>query len=89
MEFVYGERSAHAVRPGRRHAADLERVRDELDRVRQDAGLWREETDRERARIANMQTDNEHTEREMARLRAELDQAEQARRRWWRRWLKR
>jgi hypothetical protein len=53
-----------------------------LDRARQDAGLWREEADRERARIANMQTDNEHTEQEMARLRAEL---EQARRSWWRR----
>ena len=64
------------------HAAELERVRDELDRARQDAGLWHEETDRERARIANMQADNEHTEREMARLRAEL---EQARRPWWRR----
>ena len=39
------------------HAAELEQVRDELDRTRQDAGLWREEADRERARIANMQTD--------------------------------
>jgi hypothetical protein len=48
----------------RQHAdhTDLERVRDQLDRARQDAGLWREEADRERARIANMQTDNEHTE---------------------------
>ena len=65
--------------------AELERVRDELDRARQDAGLWREEADRERARIANMQTDAEHTEREMARLRAEL---ERARRPWWRRFSK-
>ena len=64
------------------HAAELERVRDELERSRQDAGLWREETDRERARIANLQADTEHTEREMARLQAEL---EQARRPWWRR----
>src|SRR4051812_30468239 len=64
------------------HTAELERVRDELDRARQDADLWREEADRERARTANMQTDTEHTEREMARLRAEL---EQARRPWWRR----
>jgi hypothetical protein len=31
----------------------------------------------------------QHTEREMARLQAELEQAEQARRRWWHRWLKR
>jgi chromosome segregation ATPase len=62
--------------------ADLEQVRDELDRTRQDAGLWREEADRERARIANLQADAEHTERDMARLRAEL---EQARRPWWRR----
>jgi hypothetical protein len=36
------------------HAAELEQVRDELDRSRQDAGLWREETDRERARITNL-----------------------------------
>lgn len=64
------------------HTAELERVRDELDRTRQDASLWREETDRERARIANMQTNTEHTEREMARLQAEL---EQARKPWWRR----
>jgi chromosome segregation ATPase len=73
--------------------AELERARQdadrqrgdhatELDRARQDAGLWREEADRERARIANLQADAEHTEREMARLRAEL---EQARRPWWRR----
>jgi septal ring factor EnvC (AmiA/AmiB activator) len=39
------------------HTAELERVRDELVRARQDAGLWREETDRERARITNMQAD--------------------------------
>jgi septal ring factor EnvC (AmiA/AmiB activator) len=39
------------------HTAELERVRDELVRARQDAGLWREETDRERARIINMQAD--------------------------------
>jgi chromosome segregation ATPase len=71
------------------HAIELERVRDELERARQDAGLWREETDRERARIANMQADAEHTEREMTRLRDKLEQAEQARRRWWHRWLKR
>ena len=64
------------------HAAELERVRDELERSRQDAGLWREEPDRERARIANLQTDTEHIEREMARLQAELEQAEQAQRRW-------
>jgi chromosome segregation ATPase len=64
------------------HAAELERVRDQLDRARQDAGLWRDEADRERARIANLQADAEHTEQEMARLRAEL---ERARRRWWRR----
>src|SRR3954463_14172596 len=55
--------------------ADLEQVRDELDRARQDAGLWREEADRERARTANLQADAEHTERELARLRAELEQA--------------
>jgi uncharacterized coiled-coil DUF342 family protein len=68
----------------RQHAdhTDLERVRDELDRACQDADLWREEADRERARIANLQADTERTEREMARLRAEL---EQARRPWWRR----
>jgi hypothetical protein len=47
-----------------------------------DADLWRDETDRERACIANLQADAEHTEREMARLRAEL---EQARRPLWRR----
>jgi multidrug resistance efflux pump len=64
------------------HATELERFRDQLNRARQDAGLWREEANRERARIANMQTDTEHTEQEMARLRAEL---EQARRPWWRR----
>jgi DNA repair exonuclease SbcCD ATPase subunit len=64
------------------HAAELEQVRDELERSRQDAGLWREETDRERARIANLQADAEHTEREMTRLQMEL---EQARRPWWRR----
>ena len=57
------------------HAAELERVRDELDRARQDAGLWREEADRERARIANLQADAEHTEREMTRLQMELEQA--------------
>jgi chromosome segregation ATPase len=57
------------------HAAELERVRDELDRARQDAGLWREEADRERARIANMQTGTEHTEQEMARLRTKIEQA--------------
>jgi chromosome segregation ATPase len=71
------------------HAAELEQVRDELERSRQDAGLWRDETDRERARIANLQADAEHTEREMTRLQMELKQAEQARRRWWHRWLKR
>jgi chromosome segregation ATPase len=64
------------------HTAELERVQDELDHSRQDAGLWHEETDRERTRIANMQADGEHTEREVTRLRAEL---EQARRPWWRR----
>jgi DNA repair exonuclease SbcCD ATPase subunit len=64
------------------HAAELEQVRDELDRTRQDAGLWREEADRERARIANLQADAEHTERDMTRLRTEL---EQARRPWWQR----
>jgi chromosome segregation ATPase len=64
------------------HAAELEQVRDELDRIRQDAGLWREEADHERARIANLQADAEHTERDMTRLRTEL---EQARRSWWRR----
>jgi hypothetical protein len=64
------------------HAAELEQVRDELDRSRQDAGLWRDEADRERARIANLQADAEHTERDMTRLRTEL---EQARRPWWRR----
>jgi hypothetical protein len=42
------------------HAAELEQVRDELDRARQDAGLWREEADRERSRIANIQADTEH-----------------------------
>ncbi len=68
------------------HAIELERVRDQLDRARQDAGLWREEADRERVRIANLQADTEHTEREMARLRAEL---EQARRPWWWRLLRR
>jgi chromosome segregation ATPase len=64
------------------HAAELEQVRDELDRVHQDAGLWREKADRERARIANLQADAEHTERDMTRLRTEL---EQARRPWWQR----
>jgi hypothetical protein len=68
------------------HATELERVRDQLDRARQDAGLWREEADRERALIANLQADAEHTERDierdMTRLRTEL---EQARRPWWRR----
>jgi hypothetical protein len=39
------------------HAIELERVRDQLDRARQDASLWREEADRERARIANLQAD--------------------------------
>jgi predicted RNase H-like nuclease (RuvC/YqgF family) len=73
--------------------AELERARQdadrqradhatELDRVRQDAGLWREEADHERARIGNLQADAEHTEHDMTRLRAEL---EQARRPWWRR----
>ena len=62
--------------------ADRARLEAELERARQDAGLWREETDHERARIANLQADTEHTEREMARLKAEL---EQARRPWWRR----
>src|SRR4051794_32219865 len=62
--------------------ADLERVRDELDRTCQDAGLWREEADRERARVANMQADAEHIERDMARLQAELKQAHRP---WWRR----
>jgi chromosome segregation ATPase len=57
------------------HAAELEQVRDELDRSRQDAGLWRDEADRERARIANLQADAEHTERDMTRLRTELKQA--------------
>ena len=63
------------------HAIELERVRDQLDRARQDAGLWRDEIDRERARIASLQADAEHTEREMARLRTKLEQA----RPWWRR----
>jgi chromosome segregation ATPase len=54
----------------------------ELDRARQDAGLWREEADRERARIINLQADAEHTERETAHLRAELEQAPRS---WWRR----
>jgi hypothetical protein len=40
-----------------------------------DADLWRDETDRERARIANLQADAEHTERDMAWLQAELEQA--------------
>src|SRR3954462_2839600 len=43
--------------------------------------LWREETDRERTRIADLQADAEHTERQMTRLQMEL---EQARRPWWR-----
>ena len=55
-------------------------------RTRQDADLWREEADRERARIANLQADAEHTERDMTRLRTEL---EQARRPWWRRLIRR
>src|SRR5690349_16873856 len=38
-------------------------------------GLWREEADREHARTANMQTNAEHTEHELARLQAELEQA--------------
>ena len=71
------------------HAAELKGIRDELEQARQDAGLCREEADRERARIANMQADAEHTEREMARLKAELEQADQVRRRWWHRWLRR
>ena len=53
---------AHHDRQRLRVADFLERVRDELDRTRQDASLWREETDRERARIANLQADTEHTE---------------------------
>jgi uncharacterized coiled-coil DUF342 family protein len=57
------------------HAAELEQVRDELDRACQDAGLWREEADRERAHIVNLQADAEHTERDMAWLQAELEQA--------------
>jgi hypothetical protein len=73
------------------HAAELERVRDELDRTLQDASLWREEANRERARIANMQIDAEHTEHELARLQAELERerAELARARqpWWRRMI--
>jgi hypothetical protein len=68
------------------HAAELKGIRDELELSRQDAHLWREEADRERARIANMQADAEHTEREMTRLQTEL---EQARRPWWRRLLRR
>jgi peptidoglycan hydrolase CwlO-like protein len=71
------------------HAAELKGIRDELEQARQDAGLWREKADHERARIANLQADAEHTEREMARLRDKLEQAEQARRRWWHRWLSR
>ena len=69
---------AHQDRQRLRVADFLERVRDELDRAHQDADLWREEADR---RIANLQAD---TEREMVRLRTELDQA---RRPWWRRLL--
>ena len=38
--------------------------------------------DRERARIANLQADAEHTERDMTRLRTELGQE---RRPWWQR----
>jgi chromosome segregation ATPase len=64
------------------HAAELKGIRDELEQARQDAGLWREEADRKRAGIANLQADAEHTERDMARLKAEV---EQARRPWWRR----
>ena len=75
---------AHHDRQRLRVADFLERVRDELDRAHQDADLWREEADRERTRISNLQADAEHTEREMTRLRAELDQA---RRPWWRRLL--
>jgi len=48
---------AHHDRQRLRVADFLGRVRDELDRAHQDADLWREEADRERARIANMQTD--------------------------------
>ena len=73
---------AHHDRQRLRVADFLERVRDELDRAHQDADLWREEADRERAHIANLQADTEHTEREIARLKGEL---EQARRPWWRR----
>jgi septal ring factor EnvC (AmiA/AmiB activator) len=35
-----------------RLGGEVEQIRDELERARQDAGLWREEADRERARIA-------------------------------------
>jgi chromosome segregation ATPase len=85
-ELARARRDADRQRADHADHAELERVRDELDRARQDAGLWREEADRERARIANMQTDTEHTDREMARLKAEL---EQARRSWWRQVIRR
>jgi predicted RNase H-like nuclease (RuvC/YqgF family) len=79
-----GDKHAELHADRARLGAEVERIRDE--RARQDAGLWRKEADRERARIVNMQADPEHTEREIARLQAEL---EQARRPWWRKFLRR
>jgi hypothetical protein len=45
VEFVYGKRNAHAVRPGaRRHAAELERIEADRELVRLQVKLeqaWR------------------------------------------------
>ena len=81
-DFAAGEDGAGRAVPDPYGASEpvYEETMRELERARQDAGLWREETDRERARIANMQADAEHTERELTRLRVER---EQARRPWW------